>query len=42
MAGINCKKSSPVAGPLLTGKLIVAGPCANFAIQLVQGDMDTS
>ena len=38
---IQCKKSF-ITGPVLTGKLIVNGPCLHYAIKLEKGDIDTA
>jgi hypothetical protein len=38
---IQCKKSS-TPGTVLTGKLIVNGPCLHYVIQLEKGNIDTT
>jgi hypothetical protein len=38
---IQCKKSV-LTDPVLTGKLIVNGPCLHYAIQLEKGNIDTA
>jgi hypothetical protein len=41
MLSIQCKKST-LTSPVLTGKLIVNGPCLHYAIQLEKGNIDTA
>lgn len=41
LINIQCKKNITSA-PVLTGKLIINGPCEHYAIQLIKGNIDTA
>lgn len=41
MGTIQCKKSAQTEA-VLTGKLVVNGPCGYYAIQLLNGNIDTA
>ena len=40
LCNIHCEKNSSL-GPVLTGKLIVNGPCSHYVIQLEKGTIDS-
>ncbi len=41
LGSLQCKKNTP-SRQVLTGKLIVNGPCDHYAIQLLNGSIDTA
>jgi hypothetical protein len=41
-AGFNCRPNVELPPGFIKGKLVVNGPCGNYVVQVVEGDIDPS
>ena len=42
LTGLSFCRKTHTNGPVLTGRLIINGPCEHYAVQLLSGTMDTT